>query len=56
MHTPRPNPWKMGMAASMLCPGSNVVAMAMVCVPRALKLRLESRMPFVTPVVPPRTG
>ena len=53
MHTPRPKPWNSGIAASILSPTRNMGFAAMTCWPRALKLRFESRMPFVVPVVPP---
>ena len=53
MDTPRPKPWNMGMTASILSPGRNMGLVATTCVPSALKFRLLSRMPLVTPVVPP---
>ena len=53
MLTPRPKPWNMGMMESILSPTVKMGLVAMICAPRALKLRLESRMPLVTPVVPP---
>ena len=53
MDTPRPKPWNMGITASILSPGRNMGLVATTWAPRALKFRLESWMPFITPVVPP---
>lgn len=53
MDTPRPKPWNMGIMASILWPGRKKGLVAMIWAARALKLRLDSRMPLVTPVVPP---
>ena len=54
MPMPRPKPWNTGMTESILSPlmGAKPDA-AMVCKPSALKFILDSRMPFVVPVVPP---
>ncbi len=53
MPMPRPKPWNMGIIESMLMPGLKQLAMDMVCMASALKLRFESIMPLLTPVVPP---
>ena len=53
MDTPRPKPWKMGITASIRSPGLKKGLVAMIWAARALKFRLESKIPLVTPVVPP---
>ena len=53
MQTPRPKPWKSGMAESILSPGLNMGLVAMICWERALKFRFVRTMPLVVPVVPP---
>ena len=54
MDTPRPKPWNTGITESIVIPASGLQPLAStVCRPRALKLRLESRIPLLVPVVPP---
>ena len=54
MPMPRPKPWNTGMMESIFMPAMDwKPEAAMVCIPRALKFRLESMMPLVVPVVPP---
>jgi len=53
MLTPKPNPWKMGITANILSPGLNILLVAMIWAARALKFKLESKIPLVFPVVPP---
>ena len=49
---PSPNPWKMGMMASMASASLNW-PQAATCMPSLIRLRLESMMPLGVPVVPP---
>ena len=53
MLTPRPKPWNMGMMDSIESPIFSPSCVENTCAPSALKFRFDSRMPFVTPVVPP---
>ena len=53
MHTPRPKPWNIGMAESILSPGRYIGFVATICAPSALKFMFVSTMPLVLPVVPP---
>ncbi len=52
MHTPRPNPWKMGRMARMASVSFRLPQVATI-IPSQIKFILESMMPLGLPVVPP---